>query len=124
MSLSGTSAWSNFTVVINSTVGCTIRWKVYANDTSNNWNESEIFSYTTSATPCQVYINSLPYNITQNNTYYCLNTSSTNLAGTAIQFGNSSSWVIQNSTLDCQGFNIDGNKTSNTYGNLLNRKQH
>jgi len=120
MSLSGTSAWSNFTVVINSTVGCTIRWKVYANDTSNNWNESEIFSYTTtSATPCQVYINSLPYNITQNNTYYCLNTSSTNLAGTAIQFGNSSSWVIQNSTLDCLGFNIDGNKTSNTYGIYL-----
>jgi len=40
MSLSGASAWSNFTVVINSTVGCTIRWCVYANDTSNNWNSS------------------------------------------------------------------------------------
>jgi hypothetical protein len=40
MSLSGASAWSNFTVVINSTIGCTIRWCVYANDTSNNWNSS------------------------------------------------------------------------------------
>jgi len=59
-----------------------------------------IIAYAYDQSPCQVYIN---------NTYYCLNTSSTNLAKTAIQFGNSSSWVIQNSTLDCQGFNIDGN---------------
>jgi len=39
--------WSNVTKTINSTVGCTIRWKIYANDTSNNWNASEVFSYTT-----------------------------------------------------------------------------
>jgi len=39
--------WSNVTKTINSTVGCTIRWKVYANDTSNNWNASETFSYQT-----------------------------------------------------------------------------
>jgi parallel beta-helix repeat protein len=54
MSLSGTSAWSNFTVTINSTVGCTIRWCVYANDTSNNWNGtscSQPFSYTTISVP-------------------------------------------------------------------------
>jgi len=52
MSLSGSSAWSNFTVVINSTVGCTIRWCVYANDTSNNWNGSSCltpFSYVTTS---------------------------------------------------------------------------
>jgi len=41
--------WSNVTKVINSTVGCTIRWRVYANDTSNNWNVSDTYSYTTSA---------------------------------------------------------------------------
>jgi hypothetical protein len=52
MSLSGTAAWSNFTVVINSTVGCTIRWCVYANDTSNNWNGTSCenpFSYVTTS---------------------------------------------------------------------------
>jgi len=37
-SLSGSTDWSNFTVTINSTVGCTIRWCVYANDTNDNWN--------------------------------------------------------------------------------------
>lgn len=34
----GTSAWSNVTKTINSTVGCTVQWEIYANDTSNNWN--------------------------------------------------------------------------------------
>jgi len=46
--------WSNVTKTINSTVGCTIRWCVYANDTSNKWNGTSClnpFSYvTTSAT--------------------------------------------------------------------------
>ncbi|MEM5834710.1 MAG: hypothetical protein QXQ69_02585 [Candidatus Aenigmatarchaeota archaeon] len=49
MSLEGEKAWSNFTVTINSTVGCNIRWKVYANDSFDNWNESEIFTYTTTS---------------------------------------------------------------------------
>jgi len=52
ISLSGASAWSNFTVVINSTVDCQIRWCVYANDTFNNWNGTSCispFSYTTTS---------------------------------------------------------------------------
>ena len=44
-SFSGT--WSNVTKTVNSTTGCTIRWKVYANDTSNNWNASGIFIFET-----------------------------------------------------------------------------
>jgi hypothetical protein len=44
---SSTEEWSNVTKIINSTVGCTIRWKVYANDTSNNWNASVNFIYVT-----------------------------------------------------------------------------
>jgi len=47
MALTGDSDWSNFTYNINSTLGCTMRWRVYANDTSDNWNASEIFSYET-----------------------------------------------------------------------------
>jgi hypothetical protein len=69
MSLSGASAWSNFTVTINSTVGCTIRWCVYANDTSNNWNGTSClqpFSYTTtSAAVPQVYERNLSISFTQ-----------------------------------------------------------
>lgn len=49
-------SWSNVTKLINSTVGCTIRWRVYANDTSNNWNVSEIFYYKTT-TPAYLEVN-------------------------------------------------------------------
>jgi hypothetical protein len=50
----GASTWSNVTKNINSTEGCTVRWCIYANDTSNNWNGtscSNPFSYTTVAAP-------------------------------------------------------------------------
>jgi len=60
MSLSGNSAWSNFTVVINSTVGCQIRWCVYANDTSGNWNGTSCenpFTYTTSSLSSTLKLN-------------------------------------------------------------------
>jgi len=57
VSFSGTTNWSNVTKTINSTVGCTIQWKVYANDTSNNWNASENFSLVTSSA---VFIDIIP----------------------------------------------------------------
>jgi len=43
--IGGTEDWSNVTHVINNTIGCPIRWKVYANDRSGNWNASEEFSF-------------------------------------------------------------------------------
>ena len=45
--MTGPANWSNVAKTVSSTVGCTIRWKVYANDTSNNWNASQTYSYTT-----------------------------------------------------------------------------
>ena len=35
-----TQSWSNVTKTLNATVGTSVGWKVYANDTSNNWNTS------------------------------------------------------------------------------------
>ena len=52
--LSGTEDWSNVTVVTNSTGGCTIRWKVFANDSSGNWRETDVFSYQTSALTTEI----------------------------------------------------------------------
>src|SRR3989344_7139256 len=46
--MTGISSWSNVTKVVNSATGSIIRWRVYANDSSNNWNNTEIFQYTTS----------------------------------------------------------------------------
>ena len=45
--MTGTGNWSNVTKVVNSTVGSTIAWRVYANDTSDNWNKTDIYVYTT-----------------------------------------------------------------------------
>ena len=66
-----TACWSNVTKVINSTVGATIKWRVYANDTSNNWNVSEIFSYiTTTLSYLEVNLEfPSSYSITQNQTF-------------------------------------------------------
>ena len=52
VSMTGTANWSNVTKTINSTIGCTIRWCVYANDTLNQWNSTSCttpFSYVTTA---------------------------------------------------------------------------
>lgn len=47
--MSGTGNWSNVSKVVNSTVNSTIRWRVYANDSSNNWNVTDTFSYMTTS---------------------------------------------------------------------------
>lgn len=47
--ISGTTNWTNITKVVNSTVGSNIRWQVYLNDSTNTWNATSIFTYTTTA---------------------------------------------------------------------------
>jgi hypothetical protein len=108
-------SWSNVTKTLNTTVDLPIGWRVYANDTANNWNASEIFSLiTTDSGQCQVMINNqtIPYTISQSNTVYCLaeNVGWNGLNGTIFDLG------VQNSTLDCRGYNINSNDTTNTYG--------
>ena len=44
-----TVCWSNVTKVVSSNAGDTIKWKVYAKDWANNWNETPIYSYTTTS---------------------------------------------------------------------------
>ena len=41
----GIEDWSNITKSINVTVGTTVAWYISANDTFNNWNTSDIFTY-------------------------------------------------------------------------------
>ena len=42
-------SWSNVTKGVSSNVGDLIRWLVYANDSSNLWNQSDVFSYVVSS---------------------------------------------------------------------------
>jgi len=45
--MTGTEDWSNTTHVVNENVDKTIKWRVYGNDSVNNWNTSEIYSFVT-----------------------------------------------------------------------------
>ncbi|MEM5879201.1 MAG: DUF2341 domain-containing protein, partial [Candidatus Aenigmatarchaeota archaeon] len=114
VSFSG-GTWSNVTKIINSTVGATIAWCVYANDSYNNWNITSCqnpFTYvTTKATvnvsSCSVLnqegaIYYLESDITNSTTSYCMNISANNVI------------------LDCQGHTIDGDDVAD-YGIYLYR---
>jgi len=49
------TGWSNVTKTLNSTVGTNVQWRVYANDTSDNWNTSQTYSFlTTKITNCNI----------------------------------------------------------------------
>ncbi len=47
VAMTGTGNWSNVTKSINSTIGSTIQWRVYANDSSGNMNTSLTYSFLT-----------------------------------------------------------------------------
>jgi parallel beta-helix repeat protein len=66
-------SWSNVTKTINSTIGSTIRWCVYANDTSNNWNYSSCsnpFSLTTSDSVLNLNFNEATGTIAHDSSVY------------------------------------------------------
>lgn len=121
MNLSSGDGW-NFTTVwddlYNGTDFPVLKWQVICGDSlCNNGEDCNSCPVDCGSCPgpsCQEYINSLPYNITQNDTYYCLNISSSNINETAIQF----SIGIQNSTLNCSGYSLDGDG-SGIYGVYL-----
>jgi hypothetical protein len=53
VTFSGTQNWSNVSKVVNETMGSNIKWRVYSNDSANQWNSTSIFTYTTtSSSPC------------------------------------------------------------------------
>jgi len=104
-------SWSNETYVINDTVGCTIRWKVYANDASDNWNVSDEYSFVTTYNP---YISSCSVLDQAGETYYL--TEDISNSGTSNCINISANNVV----FDCQGHLIDGNDVAD-YGIYVDR---
>jgi len=96
VSFSGTINWSNVTKTVSSNVGDTIKWCVYANDTSDNWNSTSCenpFSYvTTSADTCNP---TSP--LTSDYTFDCNDN------------------CTQDTTLNANGYNIIWNNAGNYY---------
>ncbi|MCK5042635.1 MAG: hypothetical protein KAR51_01290, partial [Candidatus Aenigmarchaeota archaeon] len=66
--MTGTENWSNVSKWINSTVGCTIQWRVYANDTAGNMNVSDIYSFNTIDSTPPIITIEYPLNRSYNST--------------------------------------------------------
>ena len=110
-----TSIIASTTKLVTSTVGATVQWCYYANDTSNNWNRTSCNNPFTYITDSSMAV----YQCTQistNNTVYMLGNSFTNLT-TNIACMNITAF---NATLNCQGYNINGTTGATTYGIYAN----
>jgi hypothetical protein len=91
ISLSGTGNYSNFTINTSGYAGKTIGWRIYANDTSNNWNVTPTKSFDVAANTLRVYVNDTDgnavgeddqgngVNVTLSNSTYSSSKNTTNL---------------------------------------------
>jgi len=95
--ISGTNNWVNVTKVITPKTGCTVRWKVASNNSKNNWNTSQEYSYSLPETiPPTISLNSPVQEGYSNSTSITFNCSLTdNLALSNVTlYGNwSGSWI-------------------------------
>ncbi|NOR84849.1 hypothetical protein GQ473_01920, partial [archaeon] len=110
--MTGTGNWSNVTKWVNSTVGSTIRWQVYANDTSGNMNDSIIYSFNTISTNININIHEADnstdkawsiLNIPLDFNYYCY----AGMGGCDDSFAADSDGSTANFTIDNIGDSVD-----------------
>ena len=106
-SMTGIENWSNVTKTINSTACLTFRWKVYANDTDNQWTDSNIYTYTDTTVTCvsDCFILDIA-----GETYYLTADIIDSTTGVCFNI------TADNITLDCQNHLIDGIDGANSYG--------
>lgn len=96
LGLSGTSAWANFTLIVNNTVGVTVSYKWFCEDIFGNWNSSmpfHAFVTTSSSNPPSVGQFSAPstvYAYQQFNVSTVLVEGSSNLSNCTLTFNVSS----------------------------------
>jgi len=91
----GLSNFSSVVKTISSSVGCTIRWQFYANDTSGKWNASYIFSLTITTTyqAPQYWLKFVNNTLASKPTLFSLNwTDDIGLSGYIFSTNNSGTW--------------------------------
>ena len=116
-SLTGSSNWSNVTKAVNYTIGTTIQWRVYSNDSLGNIAVSSNYSYTT--TNGSVIVVSL-IDPTSNEYYRaspidfnCSATQEKGLLANFTLYGNWSSWGSKNTS------NKTGSSNSSIFHNTI-----
>lgn len=111
VSLKGTTNYTNVTKGVSTTIGANIRWRVWANDTSDNWNSTAIFSYlTTSASSC-AYGGSGAWNVLCSDN--CSITSNVNLKGNAIKITGTGSFKTTANIYNWSSVYIRGTDSTN-----------
>ena len=106
----GLANWSNVTKFVNQTIGTTIQWRVYANDSINQLNSTDIFSYETTGDiiPPTITIDS-PLNITYSTGDIDYNiTVDQNLSVALASVDSESNFTLDNDS-DTHYFNLSGN---------------
>lgn len=99
VAMSGTQNWSNVTKVINHTVPSTIQWRVYANDSNDEWNLTDTFSYTVTTNPPTHDAPSItPYDVASvNQNLTCMNQSSADSDGHSVT--TSYNWLVNDTSI-------------------------
>jgi|GEM_PF-5719695 len=101
--LSGVGNWSNVTKTTNATVGSTLRWKVYANDSAGNWTASSTYSLVTATetTPPAVFLYNPQNGNSTRNTFISFNYTGIDAASqlkNSTLYGNFSGWWAANNS--------------------------
>ena len=115
--MTGLANWSNVTKFVNQTIGTTIQWRVYANDSINQLNSTDIFSYETTGDiiPPTITIDS-PLNITYSTGDIDYNiTVDQNLSVALASVDSESNFTLDNDT-NTHYFNLSGNHPTLTEG--------
>ncbi|MCK5063045.1 MAG: hypothetical protein KAR23_03890, partial [Candidatus Aenigmarchaeota archaeon] len=124
--MTGDGNWSNVTKSVNSTVGVTIQWQVYANDTIGNMNTSQTYSFeTTDTTPPVITVQSplngtcggsVWFNVTLDETGSWCGYSLDGAANVTMD-GSGTTWYKENSTMTIGSHNVTFS-CNDTLGNM------
>ncbi|MBI2675325.1 MAG: hypothetical protein HYX24_02620 [Candidatus Aenigmarchaeota archaeon] len=108
VALSGNVSWVNVTKVINTTVGATIRWRVFANSSSGNISETGIQSFAATSSATSIAYSSLSSNssvagsLTKFSSYWTASNGN-NLSGYVFSFDNGTGSFVNDSFVALSG---------------------
>jgi parallel beta-helix repeat protein len=110
--MAGTGNWSNVTKSVNTTVGANISWYVWANDTSNNINQSAVFSYvTTAGNTCSCPASGNWAGVCSDN---CTISSNCNMQGNNVSITGTGHWALAANITNWKKVHIEGTSSSAT----------
>lgn len=114
VSMNGASNWSNVTKTLNSSFNSQIQWKVFVNDSANQWNSTDAWSYSTTDTaPTHGTPSLSPYPLYLWQNLTCSNQSTADVNGDSVT--NIYNWLVSGTPMMLLNLPFDTN-VSGTVG--------